>query len=59
MPLSVATFNVKNLLPPVTERDRTVLPQKLAFIAAALSDCDADVVGLEEVGNEELVRAAT
>jgi endonuclease/exonuclease/phosphatase family metal-dependent hydrolase len=57
MPLSIATFNVKNLLEPAGERDRAVLPQKLAFIARALARCDADVVGLQEVGGEELVRA--
>src|SRR5580658_7284540 len=58
MPLSVATFNVKNLLPPASESERAVLPEKLAFIAAALAECDADVVGLEEVGSAELVGAA-
>jgi endonuclease/exonuclease/phosphatase family metal-dependent hydrolase len=57
MPFSVATFNVKNLLEPSSERERAVLPQKLAFIARALGACDADVVGLQEVGSAELVRA--
>ncbi len=57
MPFSVATFNVKNLLEPIDERERALLPEKLAFIASALVECDADVVGLQEVGSAELVRA--
>jgi endonuclease/exonuclease/phosphatase family metal-dependent hydrolase len=58
MPLTVATFNVKNLLPPKDERERSVLPEKLDAIARTLEECDADVVGLEEVGSGELVQAA-
>jgi endonuclease/exonuclease/phosphatase family metal-dependent hydrolase len=58
MPLAVATFNVKNLLAPKDEHDRAVLPEKLASVARSLEECDADVVGLEEVGSKELVLAA-
>jgi endonuclease/exonuclease/phosphatase family metal-dependent hydrolase len=57
MTLTLATFNVKDLLLPRDDGERTVLGAKLAFIAQMLRACDADVVGLQEVGPMELVRA--
>lgn len=57
MPLTVATLNVKNLLAPRDERERAVLPKKLDWIARTLQGCHADVIGLQEVGPPDLVRA--
>ncbi len=45
-----ATFNVKNLLEARDEGDRALLWRKLDGIAGMLRECDADVVGLQEVG---------
>lgn len=55
MTLSIATFNVKNLLEPTSDAARAVLPAKLAWLAKALATCDADVVGLQEIGSGELL----
>ena len=55
MPLTVATFNVKNLLDPASPAAREVLPAKLANIAGLMRACDADVVGLQEIGSEALI----
>jgi endonuclease/exonuclease/phosphatase family metal-dependent hydrolase len=57
MTLTLATFNVKDLLEPRDAVERSVLGAKLAWIAQMLRACDADVVGLQEVGSAELVRA--
>lgn len=57
MSLSLATFNVKNLLDPRDELERTLLPRKLDEIARMVRACDADVVGLQEVGPVELLQA--
>jgi endonuclease/exonuclease/phosphatase family metal-dependent hydrolase len=57
MALSIATFNVKDLLEPRTDREREVLPAKLDFLARTLAACDADVVGLQEIGPPELLEA--
>jgi endonuclease/exonuclease/phosphatase family metal-dependent hydrolase len=57
MPLSLATFNVKNLLEPRDGRERAVLPAKLDWIARLVRTCDADVVGLQEIGPPELLDA--
>ena len=57
MALTLATFNVKDLLDPREETERHILDAKLAWIARMLRACDADVVGLQEVGTLELVRA--
>lgn len=57
MTLTLATFNVKDLLEPRGDAERSVLGAKLAWIAGMLRTCDADVVGLQEVGTVELVRA--
>jgi endonuclease/exonuclease/phosphatase family metal-dependent hydrolase len=52
MGLTLATFNVKNLL----ELDGpAVLFEKIAWIAQRLRECDADVVGLQEIGPPELL----
>jgi endonuclease/exonuclease/phosphatase family metal-dependent hydrolase len=56
MPLRVATLNVLDLLEPHDDAERAVLPAKLDWIARTLRACDADVVGLQEVGPVELVR---
>jgi len=57
MTLTLATFNVKDLLDPPEDAEREVLGAKLASIAGMLRACDADVIGLQEVGTVELVRA--
>ncbi|HEY3817022.1 MAG TPA: endonuclease/exonuclease/phosphatase family protein [Polyangiaceae bacterium] len=57
MTLTLATFNVKDLLEPRDEAERAILPAKIDGIAQMLRACDADVVGLQEVGPERLVRA--
>jgi endonuclease/exonuclease/phosphatase family metal-dependent hydrolase len=66
MPLTLATFNVKNLLEPPSQPARTaeavaagraLLGEKISWIARMLRDCDADVVGLQEVGPPELLDA--
>jgi endonuclease/exonuclease/phosphatase family metal-dependent hydrolase len=57
MSLSLATFNVKNLLDPCDEAARSLLPRKLDEIARMVRACDADVVGLQEVGPVELLDA--
>jgi endonuclease/exonuclease/phosphatase family metal-dependent hydrolase len=50
MGLSLATFNVKDLFEPRIEA-------KLDFIAATIAKCDADVVGLQEIGPPALLEA--
>jgi endonuclease/exonuclease/phosphatase family metal-dependent hydrolase len=57
MTLTLATFNVKDLLEPQDDGERQVLGAKLAWIAGMVRACDADVIGLQEVGTVELVRA--
>jgi endonuclease/exonuclease/phosphatase family metal-dependent hydrolase len=66
MPLTLATFNVKNLLEPVAPpghapeaaaADRALLGEKVAWIARTLRECDADVVGFQEIGPPELLDA--
>lgn len=56
MSFVLATFNVKNLLQPRDERERAVLPDKLDAVATQVGACDADVVGLQEVGPIDLLR---
>ena len=43
----------------MSELERTLLPRKLDEIARMVRACDADVVGLQEVGPEELLQAVT
>ncbi len=57
MPMSLATLNVKNLLEPAGDRERAQLPAKLDWIARTLRACDADVVGLQEIGPPALLDA--
>ncbi len=57
MGLSLATFNLKNLLDPRDEVERALLPRRLEVLGALLRDCDADVIALQEVGSVEMVRA--
>jgi endonuclease/exonuclease/phosphatase family metal-dependent hydrolase len=55
MPLSIATFNVKNLLEPTTGAALAIQSRKLDAIADVLRACDADVVGLQEIGSAALL----
>ena len=57
MPLTLATFNVENLLDPRGEPERSRQGDKLSWIARMIDACGADVIGLQEVGTPELVRA--
>jgi endonuclease/exonuclease/phosphatase family metal-dependent hydrolase len=57
MTFTLATFNVKDLLEPQSESARTLLGQKLDWIARMVKACDADVMGLQEVGPPELLGA--
>jgi endonuclease/exonuclease/phosphatase family metal-dependent hydrolase len=57
MPWTIATYNVMNLLEPKDDAARAILPLKIAALARALVECDADVVALQEIGNTALVRA--
>jgi len=59
MAFTLATFNVKNLLHPGEESvaSRGLLSSKLDGIAETLCQCDADAIGLQEVGPPELLRA--
>jgi predicted extracellular nuclease len=57
MALSLATFNVENLLDPRTDPERARLADKIAWIGRMIDACDADVIGLQEVGSLQLVRA--
>jgi endonuclease/exonuclease/phosphatase family metal-dependent hydrolase len=50
MAVTLATFNVKDLLEPRVDA-------KLEWIAAAIARCDADVVGLQEIGPPSLLEA--
>lgn len=51
MGLSLATFNVKDLLEPTTPAALEAWPAKVEWIAQAIAACDADVVGLQEIGS--------
>jgi endonuclease/exonuclease/phosphatase family metal-dependent hydrolase len=55
MALSIATFNVKNLLEPTTGAALAIQSRKLDAIAEVLRACDADVVGLQEIGSAALL----
>jgi endonuclease/exonuclease/phosphatase family metal-dependent hydrolase len=57
MALTLATFNVKNLLHPADEAGRAVLAEKLEWLARMIRACDADVLGLQEVGPPALLAA--
>lgn len=55
MALSIATFNVKNLLEPTTGAALAIQSRKLDAIADVVRACDADVVGLQEIGSAALL----
>ena len=55
MGLSVATFNVENLLDAPGARSAPLLARKLEALAAKVVACDADVVGLQEIGSSALL----
>jgi endonuclease/exonuclease/phosphatase family metal-dependent hydrolase len=58
MPLSIGTFNVKDLLAARdSDAARARLEEKLDWIARLVARLDVDVLGLQEVGSSELVRA--
>jgi endonuclease/exonuclease/phosphatase family metal-dependent hydrolase len=56
MPLTLATFNVKDLFDATDDASRTHLDAKLATLARVLEGARADVVALQEVGSIEVVR---
>lgn len=56
MPLVLATYNVKNLFDPASDAERPLWGRKLEALAAMLQACDADVVGLQEVGSVDASR---
>lgn len=53
MPLRIATFNLKDFFLPRSDAERSVAPRKFANIAANLRRANADVVALQEVGEEQ------
>lgn len=55
MPLRIATFNLKDFFLPRSDAERSVAPGKFANIAANLRRAHADVVALQEVGEEQQV----
>jgi endonuclease/exonuclease/phosphatase family metal-dependent hydrolase len=55
MPLRIATFNLKDFFLPRSDAERSVAPGKFANIAANLRRANADVVALQEVGEEQQV----
>ncbi len=57
MPLAIATYNVKNLFDPVSDAERPLWDRKVESLATALRTCNADVVGLQEVGSTDAARA--
>jgi endonuclease/exonuclease/phosphatase family metal-dependent hydrolase len=57
MGLTLATFNVENLLEPQSEAERALLAAKIDSIGRMIHACDADVIGLQEVGPAELLKA--
>src|SRR5436190_14512309 len=60
MPLRLATFNLKDFFAPRAEEERAAVEAKLAYVAGQLRQARADVVGLQEVGSEDLLdRLAT
>lgn len=55
MSLRIATFNLKDFFLPRSDADRSVAPGKFANISANLRRANADVVALQEVGEEQQV----
>jgi endonuclease/exonuclease/phosphatase family metal-dependent hydrolase len=57
MPITLATFNVKDLLDPEDDAGRAHMEQKLAWTAAMIEKTGADVLALQEVGSAAMVNA--
>jgi endonuclease/exonuclease/phosphatase family metal-dependent hydrolase len=55
MPLTLATFNTKDLLDPRDDAARAHLEKKLDHVAGVLGRLDADVLALQEVGTEAVL----
>jgi endonuclease/exonuclease/phosphatase family metal-dependent hydrolase len=53
MPLRIATFNLKDFFLPRSDAERGVAPRKFANIGENLRRANADVVALQEVGEEQ------
>src|SRR5690242_16703444 len=53
MSLRIATFNLKDFFLPRNDAERSVAPGKFANVAANLRRANADVVALQEVGEEQ------
>lgn len=56
MALTLATFNVKDLFDATTPEDEARLARKLAVLGAQIAQTDADVLALQEVSSEAVVR---
>lgn len=56
MPLTLATFNVENLLEPRNDVERAAIGLKVAAVAQTLQSASADVAALQEVGPVSLAR---
>lgn len=55
MPLRIATFNLKDFFLPKNDSERAVVEAKVGNVAANIRRANADVVALQEVGEEEHV----
>src|SRR6185369_6116479 len=55
MTLRLATFNLKDFFRPRREAENAVVEAKLANVVESLRRARADVVGLQEVGDKELL----
>lgn len=53
MPLRIATFNLKDFFLPRNDAERGAAPGKFMNVAANLRRANADVVALQEVGEEQ------
>jgi endonuclease/exonuclease/phosphatase family metal-dependent hydrolase len=56
MPFVLATYNVKNLFDAASDAERPLWDRKLERLADTLRACNADVVGLQEVGSPGAAR---
>ena len=55
MTFTLATFNLKDFFDAESDADRPAVADKLEHVGAALDAADADVVALQEVGDEALL----
>ena len=53
MPFRIATFNLKDFFLPRNDAERSVAVAKFQSVAASLRRANADVVALQEVGEEQ------